>query len=225
MGCCWWWHHGGKWCQRSISAHFNALTRRTDGWYLLGGECTKCFVYQVWMCRHHVLPADGFHHVCGMTPVNVSKIKSIIVLLNLRHWLESLRVDEINRLRFKLISTVEIGEYQRLSCCFYWQVYTQRFFAHHFKLLQGILKIIKEKVAELATKFKINKINHQFLPYRQPQANHQPSFPSSVLFLCKWTWASLSGLHGQHQWWRHDSVFFLPFRAQTLLRRQDFVLS
>lgn len=139
MGCCWWWHHGGKWCQRSISAHFNALTRGTDGWYLLGGECAKCFVYQVRMCRHHVLPADSFHHVCSVTAVDDIR-ENQSILIDCRHWLENLRVDEVNRLRFKLISTVEIGEYQRFSCCFYWQVNTQRLFAHHFKLLQGILK-------------------------------------------------------------------------------------
>ena len=83
MGCWWRWHHGGKWCQRSISAHFNALARRTDRWYLLGSESAKCFVYQVRMGRHHVFPADGLHHVCGVT---AARAKQKIGKINKSFW-------------------------------------------------------------------------------------------------------------------------------------------
>ena len=73
------------------------------------------------MCRHHVLPADSFHHVGSVTAVRErrerrTKIKN---QENISRMMRHLRVDEIDRLRFKLIGGVKVCEYQRLCRCFY----------------------------------------------------------------------------------------------------------
>lgn len=146
---CWWrWHHGGKWCQRSISAHFNSLARRTDGWYLLGGEGAKCFVYEVRMRRHHILPADGLHHVCCVTAEKLKMRKLTKLTSSIRAFdgnSRNLRVDEVDRLRFQLVGAVKICKYQRLGCCFHRKIHTQRFFTHHFELLKSVLSKGEER--------------------------------------------------------------------------------
>lgn len=157
MSCWWRWHHGGRWCQCSISAHFNALAWGTDRWYLLRGEGAKCFIYQVRMSRNHVLPADSLHYICGVTAKDlINWIEKIdhsqlkfqshpeTLKKNMFSNNRNLRINEINSLGFKLICAVKIGEYQRFSCSFYWQIHAQCFFAHYLQLLQSILKIVSQ---------------------------------------------------------------------------------
>lgn len=91
------------------------------------------------MALDHVLPADGVHDIRGMAAI-ANKQRVIYLNVTKKNVIYDSRVDKLYRLRLQLVGAMQIGQNQRLGGRVDRQADAERLLAHHFQLLEGVLR-------------------------------------------------------------------------------------